>query len=113
MDPVQEAQVDDVDHELGVDHVLHGLGDVLDSGAGLHPRAGQGLLDEIGRPRGRLGGFGHNSSFAPAWTRSNASRTAAQPSIAHFTLAGNWATPRTPPRRRTSPRSARPSPALG
>jgi len=31
--------------------------------------------------------------FALACTRSSASRTAAQPSIAHFTLAGNWATP--------------------
>src|SRR5262249_34984774 len=74
-DAVHEAEVDDVDAELGVDHVAHRLGDVV----------------ERLRRRARVG-LGHRAASVPA-ARAAASVNAIQPSSAHLTLAGYPATP--------------------
>src|SRR5690242_6523803 len=88
---VDEAEVDDVDPELGVDDVLHRLGDVVDG----HRRRATALPG-----RGHVGevavvdalGVGHEG--APSdWAWVVASFHAIQESRAHFTRAGNLATP--------------------
>ncbi len=100
---VEQAEVDDVDAELGVDDVLHRLDDVvvgrLDArGVGCRRR----LQDRLGRRRGhgrrggrRLGaGLGHAAppgvvrSVVSSRACAVASFHAIHPSSAHFTRAG-------------------------
>ena len=91
---VEQAEVDDVDPELGVDDVLHGLDDLVLGRDGLGPvGGGRGL--EHGRGgglvEGRLGGHvGHavSSGFAVPTACAVASFQAIQPSSAHLTRAG-------------------------
>src|SRR6478736_7613146 len=81
-DAVDEAQVDDVDAELGVDDVAHGLLDVghVGRGGGLcHDETPWGeaeLVEEMSTP-----------------ARARASVNAVQPSRAHLTRAGYFETP--------------------
>src|SRR6478735_1797079 len=81
-DAVDEAEVDDVDAELGVDDVAHGLLDVS------HVRRGGGLgHDET--PWGEVELVEEMSTPA----RARASVKAVQPSRAHLTRAGYFETP--------------------
>src|SRR6478672_3861248 len=83
---VHQAEVDDVDAQLGVDHVAHGLFEVLDRRlAALRGR----LRHACRTPNHGLLGFTHDFSS----DRTSASLNAIQPSKAHFTRAGYRATP--------------------
>src|SRR5689334_16295019 len=130
-DAVDQAQVDDVDAQLGVDHVAHGLLEVVGRG---RPRGRRGRLGHAGGAAhhpvlgGRTGlrrlrlGLAHVASFpslvAVAWSRCapplrpTASLNAIQPSRAHFTRAGYRATPAkaTPSPRTSSSGSTWPRP---
>src|SRR6476661_4881237 len=81
-DAVDEAEIDDVDAELGVDDVTHGLFDVG------HVRRGGGCgHDETPCGEGEL----VEEMSTPA--RASASVKAVQPSRAHLTRAGYFETP--------------------
>src|SRR5262249_22167655 len=80
VDAVDQAQVDDVDAQLGVDDVLERLLDVVDGGLGRH-----GFLAHAGPPTVVVS--------CAAWARTSASLNAIQASRAHLTRAGYWATP--------------------
>src|SRR3954449_1161866 len=96
---VDQAQVDDVDPELGVDDVLERLGDVLDRGgpAGTRLRLGHlGQVTVVDGARGHLafslvsvstGSTGEDAAVVVA------SFQAIQDSRAHLIRAGNLATP--------------------
>src|SRR5689334_3685239 len=91
---VDQAQVDDVDPELGVDHVPHGLLDVVERGALAGGRRGR-RLRHAGRPPDdlRVGRPDAVVAHASSFTRATASLNAIQPSRAHFTRAGYLETP--------------------
>src|SRR6478735_4238637 len=88
---VDEAEVDDVDAELGVDGVLHRLGHVVDG----HRRraAARSGLGHVGQVA-VVDALGVGHEGAPSdWAWAVASFHAIQESNAHFTRAGNLATP--------------------
>ena len=86
-DAVDEAEVDDVDAELGVDDVAHRLLDVGDVGARLWPAARSWRL-VLARRCGRA-----VVGVAADAARAVASLNAIQPSSAHLTRAGYFETP--------------------
>ena len=79
MHAVDQAEVDDVDAELGVDHVAHGLLDVLDVGA-VPVGCGCGLTHALSSVVLDV------ACAASAW--AVASFQAIQPSSAHLMRAG-------------------------
>ena len=85
---VDEAEVDDVDAELGVDHVAHGLLDVLDVAM---PGAGRVVSVAVSLMRSPRRVSRGTSSCATAW--AVASFQAIQPSSAHLMRAGYFETP--------------------
>src|SRR5690606_2126303 len=101
-DVVDQAQVDDVHAQLGVDHHAHGLLAVVDLRHALGPtgralrRLGLlRLLLEVGRrPALALAvRLGHAPTSLEFDVRASASLNAIHPSNAHFTRAGYLATP--------------------
>src|SRR5690606_2269876 len=95
-DVVHQAEIDDVDPQLGVDHVAQRLLHVLDRGH--RARVGLGLLRQVGRGSALAGRVLGPEISAPSRAFSTpactkAALTAIQPSSAHFTLAGYFATP--------------------
>src|SRR5699024_2280927 len=121
---VDEAEIDHVDAELGVNDVLHRLGDVLLGGPGGSGGGRRRVRQLVPyQVRGTGGGvLAHGHSWLSSVVvvpplpeaRATASASADHPSRAHFTRAGNFATPANamPSSSRSSSGSMRPCPCI-